>query len=235
MLQELTSNYLFGLILSIAVFLAARWLANKTKIPLLNPLIVSIVLVIIFLKTTGISYENYYRGGSILNMLIAPATVALALPLYESVHLLKRHGRSILVGIISGTLLSTLLTACLAILFRYDKALTASIMPKSVTTAIAIEIAAKMEGIPTVTIIVVIVTGIIGAIMAPSLLKISRVEEPVAKGIAIGTAAHAIGTTKAMELGKVEGAMSGLAIGVTGLATVFIAPWMFQLFSHFFH
>lgn len=234
MLAELTSNPLFGLILSISVFLGARKLAVWTKFPLLNPLIVSILLVILILKVTGISYQNYYVGGSILNMLIAPATVALAIPLYQSLHLLKRHGRSIVAGVLVGTLFSTITTASLALLFHYNHALTASVMPKSVTTAIAIEISEKMSGIPTVTIIVVIITGIAGAVMAPSVLKWSRVEEPVAKGIAIGTSAHAIGTTKAMEMGKTEGAMSGLAIGLTGLVTVFVAPLVLQLFSHFF-
>lgn len=107
-------------------------------------------------------------------------------------------------------------------------------MPKSVTTAIAIEIADKMGGIVTVTIIVVIITGIIGAVLAPTILKVAKIDEPVAKGIAIGTSAHAIGTAKAMEIGEVEGAMSGLAIGVTGIVTVFVAPLVLQLFSSFF-
>lgn len=234
MLQELTSNPLFGLILSIGVFLSARRLALKLKSPLLNPLILSILIVILLLKVSGVNYDDYYRGGSILNMLIAPATVALAIPLYKSVHLLKHHYRSILTGIIVGTVFSTFLTASLAVLFAYNKKLTASIMPKSVTTAIAIEIADKMGGIVTVTIIVVIITGIIGAVLAPTILKVARIDEPVAKGIAIGTSAHAIGTAKAMEIGEVEGAMSGLAIGVTGIVTVFVAPLVLQLFSSFF-
>ena len=235
MLPELTSSPLFGLILSIGVFLGARKLAAWTKFPLLNPLIVSIVVVILILEVTGISYDDYYKGGGILNMLIAPATVALAIPLYQSSHLLKRHARSIVVGIMVGSFFSTVLTASLALLFHYKFDLAASIMPKSVTTAIAIEIAKKMGGIPTVTIIVVIVTGIIGAIIGPVILKWSRVKEPVAKGIALGTAAHAIGTTKAMELGKVEGAMSGLAIGVTGIVTVFMAPFVLNMFISFFN
>lgn len=231
MLHELTSNPLFGLILSIAVFLGARRLAARFNFPLFNPLIVSIVVVIFFLKMTGVTYEDYYVGGGMLNMLIAPATVALAIPLYQSFHLLKHHARSILVGIIAGTFVSTLTTACLSVLFHYNHQLMASLLPKSVTTAIAIEISAKMGGITTVTIIVVIITGIIGAMFGPTVLKLSKVDEPVAKGIAIGASAHAIGTSKAMELGQVEGAMSGLAIGVTGLVTVFVAPLIMQLFS----
>ena len=233
MLHELTSNPLFGLILSLAVFLFARQLAAWVKSPLMNPLIVSIVLIILFLEVSGISYEEYYIGGSILNMLIAPATVALAIPLYQSVHLLKRHWRSILVGVISGTVINTFLTGCLALIFHYDASLTASLMPKSVTTAIAIEISQKMGGIPTVTIIVVIVTGIFGAVFGPSVLKLCKIDEPVAQGIAMGGAAHALGTTRAMEMGQAQGAMSGLAIGTTGVATVIIAPLVYQFFLPF--
>lgn len=232
MLHELTSSPLFGLILSITVFLLARELANKLKLAIFNPLIVSIIIVIGILKLTGISYEDYYTGGTILNMLIAPATVALAIPLYRSIHLLKHHARSIISGIVTGTLVSTLATGALAVLLKYDKSLAASMLPKSVTTAIAIDISKQLGGISTVTIIAVIITGIAGAIMAPSILKLFKVEEPVAQGVALGTSAHAIGTVKALELGTVEGAMSGLAIGVTGVVTVFIAPFMLQLFMH---
>ncbi|QIL45817.1 LrgB family protein [Vagococcus coleopterorum] len=230
MLHELTSNPLFGLILSIFVFLCARKLAAKLKIAIFNPLIVSIIIVIATLKITGISYDDYYVGGSILNMLIAPATVALAIPLYRSIHLLKHHARSIMSGIIAGTIVSTLTTGLFAVLLKYDEVLLASLLPKSVTTAIAIDVSKQLGGISTVTIIAVIITGIGGAIMAPAVLKFVKVEEPVAQGIALGTSAHAIGTVKALELGTAEGAMSGLAIGVTGVVTVFVAPFMLQLF-----
>lgn len=232
MLHELTSSPLFGLILSITVFLLAREVAAKLKLAIFNPLIVSIIVVIVFLKLTGISYEDYYQGGAILNMLIAPATVALAIPLFKSIHLLKHHARSIVAGIFVGTLVSTLVTGGLAVFLKYSPSLAASMLPKSVTTAIAIDISKQLGGISTVTIIAVIITGIAGAIMAPSVLKVFKVTEPVAQGIALGTSAHAIGTVKALELGAVEGAMSGLAIGVTGVVTVFISPIVLQLFMH---
>lgn len=232
MLHELTSSPLFGLILSIAVFLLARKLAERLKLAIFNPLIVSIIIVIAILKVTGITYEDYYEGGKILNMLIAPATVALAIPLYRSIHLLKHHAKSIMAGIFTGTLISMLTTGALAVVLKYNKNLVASLMPKSVTTAIAIDISKQLGGISTVTIIAVIITGIAGAIMAPAVLNVFKVEEPVAQGVALGTSAHAIGTVKALELGTVEGAMSGLAIGVTGVVTVFIAPFMLQLFMY---
>lgn len=232
MLHELTSSPLFGLILSITVFLLARKLAERLKLAIFNPLIVSIIIVIAILKVTGITYEDYYEGGKILNMLIAPATVALAIPLYRSIHLLKHHAKSIMAGIFTGTLISMLTTGALAVVLKYNKDLVASLMPKSVTTAIAIDISKQLGGISTVTIIAVIITGIAGAIMAPAVLNVFKVEEPVAQGVALGTSAHAIGTVKALELGTVEGAMSGLAIGVTGVVTVFIAPFMLQLFMY---
>lgn len=232
MLHELTSNPLFGLIVSIAVFLCARRLAGIFKFALFNPLIVSIVLVIVFLKVTGISYTDYYNGGQILNMMIAPATVALAIPLYQSLHLLKHHVRSIMAGIVTGALVSMLSTGGLAIAFNYNQELLASLLPKSVTTAIAIDISHQLGGVSTVTIIAVIITGIAGSIMGPSILNLFQVEEPVAKGVSLGTSAHAIGTVRALEYGTVEGAMSGLAIGVTGVVTVFIAPFMLQLFMN---
>lgn len=232
MLHELTSNPLFGLILSIAVFLFARTLAAKLKMAIFNPLIVSILIVIGILRVTGISYEDYYEGGKILNMLIAPATVALAIPLYQSFHLLKHHVRSIMAGIITGSFISMLSTGALAVSLNYKQELLASLLPKSVTTAIAIDISKQLGGVSTVTIIAVIITGIAGSIMGPSILKLFKVEEPVAKGVSLGTSAHAIGTVRALEYGTVEGAMSGLAIGVTGVVTVFLAPFMLQLFMN---
>lgn len=226
--QELTSNPMFGLMLSIGMYLFALAIFKKFPFPLFNPLVLSTIFVIIILKVGRISYENYFEGGTILNILITPATVALGIPLYSTFHLLKKHVRSILTGIICGTIASTFLTGALAVALHLKKDLIVSIMPKSVTTAIALGISEKMNGIATVTLVMVIVTGIIGSIIGPPILKRLKVEDPVAKGIALGTSAHAIGTSKALEMGHVEGAMSGLAIGVTGVVTVFVAPLMMK-------
>lgn len=234
MVHELVSNQMFGLVLSIGMYLLALAIFKRYPFPLFNPLILAVLFIILFLKITKIPYEDYYEGGKILNLLITPATVALGIPLYNTFHLLKHHARSIMVGIILGSLVSTFITGVLGILVHLDQTLLASIMPKSVTTAIAIGISEKMDGNATVTLIVVIVTGIIGSVVGPTILKICKIEEPVAKGIALGSSAHAIGTSKAMEYGQVEGAMSGLAIGVTGVVTVFVAPVMMNLFSAWF-
>lgn len=220
---------MFGLILSIGMYLLALGLFKKFPFPLFNPLVVSTVFVILFLKIGHISYENYFKGGSILNILITPATVALGIPLYNTFHLLKKHVRSIVTGILLGTIFGTFMTGCLAVMLQLKEDLIVSIMPKSVTTAIALGISEKMNGIATVTLVIVIVTGIIGSIIGPPILTFLKVEDPVAKGVALGSSAHAIGTSKALELGHVEGAMSGLAIGVTGVVTVFVAPLMMKL------
>lgn len=234
MYQELTSNPMFGLILSIGMYLLALGIFKRFPFPLFNPLVLSTVFVILFLKIAHISYDNYFKGGSILNILITPATVALGIPLYNTFHLLKKHVRSILAGILLGTIAGTFLTGTLAVLLHLKEDLIVSIMPKSVTTAIALGISEKMNGIATVTLVIVIVTGIIGSIIGPPILKLLKVKDPVAKGVALGSSAHAIGTSKALEMGHVEGAMSGLAIGVTGVVTVFVAPLMMKLISFLF-
>lgn len=234
MIQELTSNPLFGLILAIGMYLLAHSLFQRYPYPVLNPLIVSTFLIILFLLITGISYDHFYVGGSVLNMLIGPATVALGIPLYHTFHLLKKHYKSILVGIFLGTLVCTFLTGILAVVFHLNEKLIASLMPKSITSAIAIEVSEKMGGIPSLTLVIVIVSGIMGAMMAPAVFKWFAITDDIAQGIALGSAAHAVGTSKAIELGATQGAMAGLAIGVTGAITVFVAPIMFSIIQFFF-
>ncbi|WP_071130128.1 LrgB family protein [Enterococcus timonensis] len=230
-MKELTSNPLFGLVLSIGVFLLASRLFKRFPYPFFNPLVVSTVVIILFLKLTGISYDDYYEGGKMLNTLITPATVALGIPLYNTLHLLKRHARSILVGIVTGSLISGVMMILFGRLFRLEDAVLISVVPKNVTTAIALELAEGLGGISAVTLVMVIFTGISGSIMSPFILKLFRVTDPVAQGIALGSTAHAIGTARAMELGEVQGAMSGLSIGVTGTITVFVMPVLLNLLT----
>lgn len=234
MFQELTSNPMFGLIVSIGMYLLALEIFKRWPLPIFNPLLLATVLVIFLLKMGKIPYKDYYEGGSMLNVLITPATVALGIPLYNTFHLLKHHARSIVVGIVFGSFVNIFLTGILGLIFKLDHDILASILPKSVTTAIAIGISEKMGGVATVTLVIVIATGIIGSIIGPPILKLLKVEEPVARGVALGSSAHAIGTAKAMEYGRVEGAMSGLAIGVTGVVTVFLAPILLNLLGHWF-
>lgn len=230
-MNELTSNPLFGLVLSIGVFIFATKLFHRFPLPIFNPLVVTVVLIIIFLKLTGITYENYYKGGQMLNILITPATVAIGIPLYNTFHLLKHHARSILTGITVGALASCLMMVALGKLVRLNYDIIVSCVPKFVTTAIAIELADGLGGISAITLVMVIFSGISGSIISPYILKIFKIKDPVAQGIALGSTAHAIGTARAMELGEVQGAMSGLSIGVTGTLAVFVSPLVLQLFA----
>lgn len=232
--MELTANPLFGICLTLGVFTLAQKIFQRYPYPLFNPFVWTVLVIILILKVGHIPYQNYYQGGKLLNTLIIPATVALGIPLYNTFHLLKNHYRSISVGIIFGVLLNTLMSGLAGFLLHLNHPLIASLMPKSVTTAIAIEIAGKMGGNPSITLTIVIVTGIVGTITGPYMLKWFHIEEPVARGIALGSSAHAFGTAKALEYGRVEGAMSGLAIGVTGAVTVFIAPLVFRTLAFFF-
>lgn len=226
----LASNPLFGLVLSIGVFVVATKLFRRYPYPFFNPLVVSTVVIIIILKVTGISYDDYYKGGEMLNTLITPATVAIGIPLYKTLHLLKHHARSILVGIVTGCLISGAMMMFFGNLFQLPKAVVISTAPKNVTTAIAIEISKGFGGLSAITLVMVIFSGVSGSIMSPFILKLFKITDPVAQGIALGSSAHAIGTAKAMEMGEIPGAMSGLSIGVTGTITVIVFPLLLKLF-----
>lgn len=165
-----------------------------------------------------------------LNTLITPATVAIGIPLYKTLHLLKHHARSILVGIVTGCLISGAMMMFFGNLFQLPKAVVISTAPKNVTTAIAIEISKGFGGLSAITLVMVIFSGVSGSIMSPFILKLFKITDPVAQGIALGSSAHAIGTAKAMEMGEIPGAMSGLSIGVTGTITVIVFPLLLKLF-----
>ncbi len=219
----------FGILLSIAAFEIGIIISRKTKSPLMNPLLVGIVIVILFLLGTGIPKSSYDLGGSFILFLLGPATVVLALPLYRQIEMLKKDMVPILVGILAGSVTSILSVVMLSRLFRVDMAVAVSMLPKSVTTAIGMEISKEIGGIVPVSVAVIVLTGITGAVIGPGLLKIFHIRDEVAQGVAIGTASHAVGTSKAMELGETQGAMSGLSIGIAGLATVILAPILMGL------
>ena len=189
-----------------------------------NPLLISIVAVIIFLVAFDIPYESYNAGAKYLSYLLTPATVCLAIPLYEQVELLKKHSKAIVLGLISGVITSLVCVLVLALLFHFDHAQYVTLLPKSITTAIGMGISEELGGYVTITVAVIIITGVIGNMLAETVCRIFKIEEPVAKGIAIGASSHAVGTVKAMEIGEIEGAMSSLAIAVAGLLTVVLAP-----------
>ncbi len=214
-----TSPY-FGVALSVIMFGIGVKLQQKTKSALCNPLIIAIVLVIGVLLVFRIPYDSYNVGGEIINMFLAPATACLAVSIYTKLSILKKYWLPIIVGCIAGSLASMLSVYGMCRLFGLDQSLTMSMIPKSVTTPIAISVAQAHGGVVPVTVVAVIFTGILGSITAPLLIKLFRVSDSVAAGLAIGACSHAVGTSKALQIGEVEGAMSGLAIGICGIVTV---------------
>jgi len=219
-MKEVFSNPLFGVTLCILAYEIGVFLNRKLKTPLANPLLIGIVLCILVLKLFGIPLEDFNQGGDIVALFLAPATASLAVSIYSQYDLLKKNLIPILVGSAVGSLCSMGSVFLMCKLFRLDEKLTAAMLPKSVTTPIAMELSEQSGGIVPVTIAAVVITGILGAMLAPALIKLFRVNNSVAAGVAIGTCSHALGTTKAIEIGEVEGAMSGIAIGTAGLMTV---------------
>ena len=214
----------FGVLVSLGAYLFGIWLREKTGFAVFNPLLVAIVAVIAILSFFHIDYDDYNVGGSFVSFLLTPATVCLAIPLYEQVELLKKHSKAIVLGLISGVITSLVCVLVLALLFHFDHAQYVTLLPKSITTAIGMGISEELGGYVTITVAVIIITGVIGNMLAETVCRIFKIEEPVAKGIAIGASSHAVGTVKAMEIGEIEGAMSSLAIAVAGLLTVVLAP-----------
>lgn len=220
-MSEMTVNSAyFGVVLSIGAFLVGRALQKRFKHPLCNPLLIAIVLVILFLLVFHVDYESYQSSAKLLSSLLTPATVCLAIPLYEQFELLKKNVKAVLAGIVSGVLSSLCCVLVLALLFRLDHASYVTFLPKSITTAIGMGVSEELGGYVSITVAVIIISGILGNIFAESACRLFRITEPIARGVAIGSASHAIGTAKAMELGEIEGAMSSLSIVVSGLLTV---------------
>ena len=195
-------------------------LNKKLKTGIANPLLISIVFVIVVLMVFHIDYEKYRESSEILSWLLTPATVCLAVPLYEQIYLLKKNYKAVMGGIISGVFASLMSVAIFCLLFGLDKGIEISLLPKSITTAIGMSLADELGGIDTLAAAAIIVTGIVGNVMCRGVCKVFKITEPVAVGIAIGTSSHAVGTSKAFEIGEVEGAMSSLSIAVAGIITV---------------
>ena len=223
-MTDILATPVFGVLISLLAFETGLWLNRKTRLSLLNPLLIAVALIILLIQLTPLSLEDYNRGGQIISFLLAPATVALAIPLYKSIRLLKESPGPILTGLVAGSLLSLLSIIFLSKLFHLSQELLLSMLPKSVTTPIGIALSEQLGGLPQVTVAAIVVTGIFGAVLAQPLFRILKITDPVAQGIAIGTASHVLGTAKALEIGEVEGAMSGLSISLAGLATVLMAP-----------
>ena len=214
------SSVFFGVFVTLAAYFLGLKVKEKTGLAIMNPLLIAIVLVMLLLRGLDIDYAAYNQSARLVSSLLTPATVCLAVPLYEQLQLLKRHKAAVLTGVISGVLTSLVCVLVLAMLFGLDHAAYVTLLPKSITTAIGMGVSEQLGGHVSITVAVIIITGVIGNMIAESVCRAFHITDPIARGVAIGTASHAIGTTKAMELGEVEGAMSSLSIVVAGVLTV---------------
>lgn len=223
-MPALLHSEIFILTLVIGVYLTAVWLFKKTKLSLLNPLLVSIPVLAVCIRVLGISFEEFEKGSRIINFMLGPTVVVLGYLLYEQMAHLKANAISIITAVFVGCVTGILSVIIIARYFGADHALIASLEPKSVTTPIAMSIAERSGGIPSIAAVVVIVVGIFGGIVGPFILERLGIKSRIARGLALGSAAHGLGTAKAMELGTIEGAISGLAIGVMGIMTAILVP-----------
>lgn len=225
MINEFFANSMFaGVTLSLLAYFGVNLLKKKIKSPLINPLLISIIISIIVLKVANIDYEVYNAGAKYLSYLLTPATVCLAIPLYEQFELLKKNLKAVIIGLLSGVITSLVTVFVLSLIFKLSHEEYVTLLPKSITTAIGMEVSRELGGYVTITVAVILITGILGNIIGEAVCKIFRIQEPISVGLAIGASSHAVGTAKALEIGEIEGAMSGLAIAVSGLLTVIIAP-----------
>ncbi|MFR4896419.1 MAG: LrgB family protein [Blautia hansenii] len=220
MKEFLSNSVFFGAVLSLVAYEAGLLLRRKFKLAILNPLLIATICVMAVLVLFKVDYDQYNESAKYISYLLTPATVCLAVPLYEQMSLLKKNFKAVAAGIVSGVLASLVSVLVLAKLFGLSHEQYVTLLPKSITTAIGMGISEDLGGIVTITVAVIIITGILGNVIAELVCKVFHIQEPIAKGLALGTASHAIGTAKAMEMGPVEGAMSSLAIAVAGLLTV---------------
>lgn len=226
----LNNSVFFGVFLSLAAYGTGLFIKNKFKLAIFNPLLIAIIIVIAFLKLAGIKYSIYNDGAKYISYLLTPATVCLAIPLYRQVSILKKNWKAVMAGVTTGVLSSMGSVFLMSVLFGITHEQYVTLLPKSITTAIGMGVSEELGGITVITVAVIIITGVIGNIIAVPVCKMFHITEPVAKGIGLGSSAHAIGTVKAFEMGEMEGAMSSLSIAVSGLITVIMA----SLFAKFY-
>jgi len=215
------SSVFFGVFATLCAYFAGLAIKKRTGLALMNPLLIAIVIMMAVVSLLDMDYAVYSAGTKIISNLLTPATICLAVPLYEQLSLLKKHPAAIFAGIASGVLTSLVCVFVLSLLFGLDHASYVTLLPKSITTAIGMGVSEELGGYVSITVPVILITGILGNMIAETVCKVFRITDPVAVGVAIGTASHAIGTSKAMEIGQIQGAMSSLSIVVSGILTVF--------------
>lgn len=226
----LSQSTYFGFLITVGIYYISIQLKNKFKSNLLNPLLISTIIIVILLLLLGIKYDTYNEGAKYVSYFLTPTTVCLAIPLYKQIKILKKNIIAILIGILAGVLANATVIILFVKIFNMSNEIGTSLLPKSITAPIAIGLVDEMGGLSSITVFAVILSGIIGAAIAPTLFKIFKIDEEVSQGLACGTAAHGSGTTTALELGEVQGAISGLAIIVTGIITTIIVPIINNIF-----
>lgn len=224
MLEFLSSVSLFPLVLTIGTYQIGVWCQRKTKSPLCNPILITVILVVGVLLTTGYPVTDYQSGVKGLTWLLTPATVCLALPLYEQLKVLKKNLPAILAGVCSGTVTSLAVIAGMCHLLGLDRQISASLLPKSITTAMGIVLSGQNGGLEALTTAVITVTGILGALVGSILCKVFRIKDPIAQGVAFGTASHVVGTSRANALSPLTGAVSSLSLACAGVLTAVLFP-----------
>lgn len=223
MKNEIVSSVFFGSGITLIAFCIGEFLKNKYKNPIINPILISILIIISTLFLFNIDFDQYNNGGQYISYFLTPATVCLAVPLYEELQHLKDNWLAIMAGIISGMLSSSISILIFSYIFKLNHQQYVTLLPKSITVAIGMGVSEKLNGIVSITIAVIIITGIIGSVFGETVMEKFGINHPIAKGVALGSSAHALGTAKAMEIGELEGAISGLALAVSGILTVIVA------------
>jgi lrgB family protein len=229
-MEMLNNSVFFSVLITLIAFEIGTWIRNKTKLVIASPLLLATAIVVVALLALKIDYDTYSKGAAYISYLLTPATVCLAVPLYEKLELLKKNMLAVVLSVSIGIALGLLSIFGLSLLFKLEYEHYATLLPKSITTAIGLDLSKELGGIPNITAAVIAITGIFGNLSAGFVMKIFRITDPIAQGLGIGTAAHAMGTVKAIEMGKTQGAMSSLALVVAGIVTVLLAP----VFSRFF-
>lgn len=228
---DLSAMPLLHLALTLVAFQAGNWLYRRTKLnPLFNPVLIAVIIVISILLATGTTYDLYFDGAQFIHFLLGPATVALAIPLYRQIDQIRHSALAIFVSLLVGSATAATSAVAIAWVMGADKLSVISIAPKSVTAPVAMELVEQLGGLPSLTAVLVILSGIVGAMLGPLLLNLLHIEDWQARGFALGTASHGIGTARALQVNEVAGAFSGLAMGLNALATAILLPIIWGLF-----
>lgn len=232
-MNDIINSPVFGVLISLIAYAIGVYINKKTKLSIFNPLLIAMIILIFFLTKFHIKYEDFNSGGQLISFFLYPATIALALPMHKKFTLFKKNALPILIGILFGNVCGITCIILLCKFFNLSDVIIKSLMPKSITTPIGMALSKQLGGLPSITVVAIILTGVIGSIIGPYLYSIFKINDKVAMGIAMGASSHAVGTAKSMELGETEGAMSGLTMALSGIITVFLVPIMWNLFFVF--